>query len=142
MFGNPEVSKCQSGSVMTSRHRASNATVTASAFTRSWPSVNTPTNRDRTEYKCAPAGPSPSSKGAVSYEATMGSAGQQSESLNIQHLVDSIPALILTGRPDGYLDYFNKPWLDYLGATLDDVTGWKWLDVIHPEDVEGIVAKW
>jgi PAS domain S-box-containing protein len=74
--------------------------------------------------------------------ATMGSAGQQSESLNIQLLVDSIPALILTARPDGYLDYFNKPWLDYLGATLDDVTGWKWWDVIHPEDVEGIVAKW
>jgi PAS domain S-box-containing protein len=74
--------------------------------------------------------------------ATMASAGQQSESLNIQLLVDSIPALILTARPDGYLDYFNKPWLDYLGATLDDVTGWKWWDVIHPEDVEGIVAKW
>jgi PAS domain S-box-containing protein len=74
--------------------------------------------------------------------ATMVSAGQQSESLNIQLLVDSIPALILTARPDGYLDYFNKPWLDYLGATLDDVTGWKWWDVIHPEDVEGIVAKW
>jgi PAS domain S-box-containing protein len=74
--------------------------------------------------------------------ATMGSAGQQSEPLNIQLLVDSIPALILTATPDGYLDYFNKPWLDYLGATLDDVTGWKWWDVIHPEDVEGIVAKW
>jgi hypothetical protein len=55
----------------------------------------------------------------------MASVGQ-SESLNIHLLVDSIPALIHTARPDGYLDYFNKPWLDYLGATLDDVTGWKW----------------
>jgi len=72
----------------------------------------------------------------------MASAGQQPEPLNIQLLVDSIPALIHTARPDGYLDYFNKPWLDYLGATLDDVAGWKWTAVIHPEDVEGIVAKW
>jgi PAS domain S-box-containing protein len=72
----------------------------------------------------------------------MASAGQQPELLNIQLLVDSIPALIHTARPDGYLDYFNKPWLDYLGATLDDVTGWKWGAFVHPEDVEGIVAKW
>jgi PAS domain S-box-containing protein len=72
----------------------------------------------------------------------MASVGQQSESFNIQLLVDSIPALIHTARPDGYLDYFNKPWLDYLGATLDDVTGWKWRAFVHPEDVEGIVAKW
>jgi len=74
--------------------------------------------------------------------ATMALEGQQSESLNIQLLVDSIPALIHTGRPDGYLDYFNKPWLTYFGVTLDKVVGWNWTAVIHPEDVEGILAKW
>jgi PAS domain S-box-containing protein len=72
----------------------------------------------------------------------MGSAEQQPDSLNIQLLVDSIPALIHTGRPDGYLDYFNKPWLEYFGVTLDKVVGWNWTAVIHPEDVEGILAKW
>ncbi|HTC63125.1 MAG TPA: PAS domain-containing protein [Candidatus Saccharimonadales bacterium] len=72
----------------------------------------------------------------------MASAGQQPEPLNIQLLVDSIPALIHTAMPDGSLDYFNKPWLDYLGATLDDVAGWKWTAVVHPEDVDGIVAQW
>ena len=72
----------------------------------------------------------------------MASAEQQPESLNIQLLVDSIPALIHTARPDGYLDYFNKPWLEYLGVTLDKVAGWNWTAVIHPEDVDGIVAKW
>jgi len=72
----------------------------------------------------------------------MASSGQGSERLNAQLLVDSIPALIHTARPDGYLDYFNKPWLEYLGATLDDVTGWNWTAFVHPEDIEGIVAKW
>jgi PAS domain S-box-containing protein len=67
---------------------------------------------------------------------------RESESLNIQLLVDSIPALIHTARPDGHLDYFNKPWLEYLGATLEQVSGWNWTAFIHPEDVEGIVAKW
>ena len=72
----------------------------------------------------------------------MASPGRESASLNIQLLVDSIPALIHTGMPDGYLDYFNKPWLEYLGATLEQVNGWNWTDFIHPEDVDGIVAKW
>jgi hypothetical protein len=36
---------------------------------------------------------------------TMASPGQESESLNSQFLVDSIPAMIHTARPDGYLDY-------------------------------------
>src|ERR1700732_4174596 len=72
----------------------------------------------------------------------MSSPGQESESLNIQLLVDSIPALIHTARPDGYLDYFNKPWLEYLGITLDKVTGWNWTAVVHPGDVEGVLAKW
>src|ERR1700758_836006 len=72
----------------------------------------------------------------------MASSGQGSERLHAQLLVDSIPALIHTARPDGYLDYFNKPWLEYLGVALDKVTGWNWTAFVHPEDVEGIVAKW
>jgi len=72
----------------------------------------------------------------------MDSSGPGSERLNAQLLVDSIPALIHTARPDGYLDYFNKPWLEYLGVTLDKVSGWNWTAYVHPEDVEGIVAKW
>src|SRR5246127_4622024 len=67
---------------------------------------------------------------------------QESDSLDVQILVDSIPALIHTARPDGYLDYFNKPWLEYLGVTLDKMAGWNWTAFVHPEDVEGIVAKW
>jgi PAS domain S-box-containing protein len=72
----------------------------------------------------------------------MASPGHESERLNALLLVDSIPALIHTAKPDGYIDYFNKPWLEYLGVTLDKVAGWNWTAVVHPEDVEGIVAKW
>jgi PAS domain S-box-containing protein len=72
----------------------------------------------------------------------MAASRPESEPLNIQLLVDSIPALIHTSRPDGYLDYFNKPWLEYLGVTLDQMAGWNWTTFIHPEDLDGIVAKW
>ena len=72
----------------------------------------------------------------------MASSRPESELLNIQLLVDSIPALIHTSRPDGYLDYFNRPWLEYLGVTLDKVAGWNWTAFIHPEDLDGIVSTW
>jgi PAS domain S-box-containing protein len=72
----------------------------------------------------------------------MSSPGRESGSLDTQVLVDSIPALIHTARPDGYVDYFNKPWLKYLGVTLDKVAGWNWTAFIHPEDVDGIVVEW
>ena len=60
----------------------------------------------------------------------------------LRQVVDSIPAMIHTARPDGYLDYFNKRWLEYLGVTLDKVSGWNWTAFVHPEDVEGILDRW
>lgn len=57
-------------------------------------------------------------------------------------VVDTTPELIHTGRPDGYLDYFNQRWLDFLGCSLEEVCGWRWTDSIHPEDVAGMVQKW
>ena len=57
-------------------------------------------------------------------------------------VLDATPALIHTGRPDGYLDYFNQRWLKYVGLALEELQGWAWTAVIHPEDVEGLVDKW
>ena len=77
---------------------------------------------------------------------TMSSPAQDSDrpgpAPDFQLLVDSAPALIHTGLPDGYLDFFNQAWLEYLGRSLEDVQGWKWTAAIHPDDVEGIVAVW
>jgi len=61
--------------------------------------------------------------------------------LNSQFLVDSMPSIIQTAGPGGYLDYFNKRWLEYLGVTIYDVSQWKCRAFVHRE-VEGIVAKW
>jgi hypothetical protein len=43
----------------------------------------------------------------------MSSPRRETGSSAVQLFVDSIPALIHTARPDGYLDYFNKLWLEY-----------------------------
>jgi len=66
----------------------------------------------------------------------------QSNERNLSVMINTIPALIHTGRPDGYLDYFNRRWLEYLGTPLENMEGWNWTGVIHPDDVEGIVNMW
>src|SRR5436309_26359 len=60
----------------------------------------------------------------------------------LRRAVDTTPAFIHTARPDSYLDYFNRGWLDFLGKSLEDVCGWRWTESVHPEDVAGIVQKW
>jgi PAS domain S-box-containing protein len=61
---------------------------------------------------------------------------------NERTVIDTAPALIHTGLPDGSLDFFNQRWLEYFGVRLEEIQGWRWITVIHPEDVEGMVAKW
>src|SRR5271165_1153698 len=57
-------------------------------------------------------------------------------------LIDATPALIHSALPDGFIDFFNRGWLEYMGLSLTEVQGWGWAAVIHPEDVAGIVDKW
>src|SRR5215831_6395889 len=61
---------------------------------------------------------------------------------SLRALIDSLPALIHTGRPVGYLDFFNRRWLEFVGLRLEDLEGWKWTAVVHPDDVAGLVARW
>jgi PAS domain S-box-containing protein len=56
--------------------------------------------------------------------------------------VDTAPALIHTARPDGYIDFLNKGWLDYVGLPMQDLEGWLWTKAFHPDDVEPCLTKW
>lgn len=61
---------------------------------------------------------------------------------DLRLLIDSVPALIHTGLPNGDLDFFNQRWLEYVGRPLSELTGWKWTASIHPDDVDGMVNRW
>ena len=75
--------------------------------------------------------------------ATSGdSAVRPDQGPDLQLLIESTATLIHTSRPDGYLDFFNQTQLRYVGRSLEHLRGWKWTAFIHPDDVEGIVAKW
>jgi len=57
-------------------------------------------------------------------------------------VIDTAPAMLYSVRPDGYVDFFNKRWLEYVGVPLEDIQGWQWTNLFHPEDVDDTVGKW
>ena len=76
----------------------------------------------------------------LTYEQAQEALRHSEERLRL--VIDTVPALIHTGLPDGSLDFFNKRWLKYVGLSLEDVSGWKWTATIHPEDVGATVDNW
>ena len=59
-------------------------------------------------------------------------------------LVDAIPQLVWTARPNGWHEYVNQRWRDYTGLTLKQVQTdlWAHLQFIHPDDQEGNRKHW
>ena len=57
-------------------------------------------------------------------------------------VIDTIPVQVTRARPDGSLDFINHRWLEYLGVSVEEVQGWGWTAVTHPQDVERFVHGW
>ena len=57
-------------------------------------------------------------------------------------LAEAIPQIVWTARPDGSIDYFNRRWSEYTGLSFDETQGWKWEELIHPDDRERYGESW
>jgi PAS domain S-box-containing protein len=56
-------------------------------------------------------------------------------------VIDTIPALVWSSRPDGAVEYFNQPYLDYTGLSLDQAAA-GWPRAFHPDDKAAMLEKW
>lgn len=54
--------------------------------------------------------------------------------------LDQIPGMVWLSGLDGKCQYVNQPWLDHTGRTLEEEIGDAWLDNIHPEDLNQVLA--
>jgi formate hydrogenlyase transcriptional activator len=57
-------------------------------------------------------------------------------------LVETIPALVWIGNPDGELDYLNKRAVDYLGHTVESLAGGRWIELVDPDHRDATVRRW
>jgi PAS domain S-box-containing protein len=59
-----------------------------------------------------------------------------------QNVANSIPQLAWMADEHGYLFWYNQQWYDYTGTTLEQMRGWGWQKVHHPDMVADVTAEW
>ena len=52
---------------------------------------------------------------------------------------DSIQSLAWIANADGWIYWYNQQWYDYTGTNFEEMEGWGWEKVHHPDHVERVV---
>jgi PAS domain S-box-containing protein len=60
----------------------------------------------------------------------------------LRDVIDTIPALVWSARPDGSNTYVNKRFVEYTGSSAEQTAGSGWQALVHPDDLERHAAKW
>jgi len=60
---------------------------------------------------------------------------QESEK-RLRNIMDTIPQIAWTSKPDGGVNFYNKRWFEYTGLDFEQSKAWGWKTVIHPEDLQ------
>jgi PAS domain S-box-containing protein len=66
---------------------------------------------------------------------------QESEEL-FRGMAETMPQIVWTSRPDGWLEYSNQRWLEYTGMNAEQTEGWGWASVLHPDDRQVAIDLW
>jgi PAS domain S-box-containing protein len=61
--------------------------------------------------------------------------------LQFRILANSIPQLAWMADGRGLIFWYNDRWYDYTGTTLDQMKGWGWTSVHHPDHVERVRSR-
>jgi PAS domain S-box-containing protein len=74
-------------------------------------------------------------------ERRQAQAALEAEESRFRTLADNMSQLAWMADPSGYIFWYNRRWFDYTGSTLDDVKGWGWRSLHHPDHVDRVVTR-
>jgi PAS domain S-box-containing protein len=66
----------------------------------------------------------------------------QRKSRELRDMIETIPAMAWTARPDGSDRFVNKQWAEFTGLSAHDPTASGWTDAVHPEDRRAYADAW
>jgi PAS domain S-box-containing protein len=80
-------------------------------------------------------------RGTLEHLRRTAAALRTSES-SFRALADAIPTLAWTAKSDGYIDWYNQRWYEYTGTTPEQMEGWGWRSVHHPDVLTAVLERW
>src|SRR5438093_8046832 len=60
----------------------------------------------------------------------------------LRTMIDQMPTIVWSCRPDGSAEFVNQRWLDYTGLSIEEAVGWGWQATVHPEDLGRTTETW
>jgi PAS domain S-box-containing protein len=60
----------------------------------------------------------------------------------LRAIIDTIPVLAWSARPEGSAEFFNRRWLDYAGLSVEEARDWGWTAAVHPDDLNRLTDYW
>lgn len=60
---------------------------------------------------------------------------------NLRALADSIPHLTWMADADGGIFWYNQRWYEFSGATFEELEGWRWQELIPPDQRAEVVTR-
>ncbi|QGP79090.1 sensor histidine kinase [Sphingobium sp. CAP-1] len=57
-------------------------------------------------------------------------------------LANTMPQMVWSTLPDGYVDYYNARWYEFTGAAPGATDGDSWAAMLHPDDRDRAAARW
>lgn len=71
-----------------------------------------------------------------------GLAHNPADAAVVRGILDAVPQMVWSTKPDGYHDFYNQRWYDFTGMPPGSTDGEAWNGMFHPEDRPLAWAAW
>jgi len=82
------------------------------------------------------------SQAAISLENARLYSDLQRNEDRLRSVIDTIPAHVWSTTPDGSVDFINQRLMESTGRSTEDLRGWGWGSVVHPDDLASFLQDW
>lgn len=67
---------------------------------------------------------------------------RRSDSMDLQNVIETIPALVVCALSDGTVEFVNLAWQEFTGYSPKKLNDSGWRSIIHADDLAGFVEEW